>query len=104
MTWSSRPTWRDLLKQSPAQRINKHLNHEEDYLGYSPEGDSFIPGRPIPWAGAIYRGFYGGIDLHPDGERLLVRPRAEGEVAPIYDHVVLFENFIDYLREQVPVN
>jgi serine/threonine-protein kinase len=70
---------------------------------YSIEQNSFIPGHPAPWKGAIYHGhFYGGIDLHPDGERLLVRSRADGAVAPAFDRVVLFENFVDYLREQVP--
>jgi serine/threonine protein kinase/Tol biopolymer transport system component len=71
-------------------------------VAYSLEGDAFIPERPVPWKGAIYDGGYGGIDLHPDGKRLLVRSLADGEVSPIYDRVVLFENFIDYLREQMP--
>ncbi len=75
---------------------------QEGSLVYSLDGDTFIPGRPVPWEGAIYDGKYGGIDLHPDGKKLLVRSLADGEVESICDRVVLFENFVDYLREQIP--
>jgi len=71
-------------------------------VDYSFEGDTFIPERPVPWEGAICHGGNTTISLHPDGRRLLVRTPADAEIKPVYDHVVLFENFIDYLREQVP--
>jgi len=72
---------------------------------YRVDGTSFIPDRPIPWQGGT---FYArgpdtpSYDLHPDGTRLLVRRLADDKSEQNFDHVVLFENFFDYLREQVP--
>ena len=63
----------------------------------------FIPDRPVRWEGGTasqlaYRTIY---DLHPDGERLLVRKLVEEEAEQTFDHVVLFENFFDCVREQL---
>ncbi|MCH7921095.1 MAG: hypothetical protein IIC50_24390 [Planctomycetes bacterium] len=63
----------------------------------------FIPERPVRWEGGTasplaYSTIY---DLHPDGERLLVRKLAEEETVQIPDHLVLFGNFFDYVREQL---
>ncbi len=71
---------------------------------YRVDEGEFIPDRPVRWEGGtafevIYRTTY---DLHPDGERLLVRKLVEEEdTEQTLDHVVLFENFFDYVREQL---
>ena len=63
-----------------------------------------IPDRPVRWEGgtvswAVDVTLY---DLHPDGERLLVRNVADiNDTEQTFDHVVLFENFFDYVREQL---
>jgi len=60
------------------------------------KGETFIPGLPEPWtdlrflAGQPDRYF----DLHPDGQRVMLRLATGG--AP--DHVVLVTNFFDQLR------
>ena len=40
-----------------------------------------------------------GFQVHPDGDRVLVRTESEDTSGYIHDHVVLFENFDQYLRE-----
>ena len=70
---------------------------------YRVDEGKFIPERPVRWEGGTasplaYSTIY---DLHPDGERLLVRKLAEEETVQIPDHLVLFGNFFDYVREQL---
>ena len=63
---------------------------------------------PAKWNGGVY--YYlpkmAGYDLHPSGEKILVRKLAESldeeEAEQTTSRVVLFENFLDYLREEVP--
>jgi serine/threonine-protein kinase len=73
---------------------------------YRIEGENMIPERPVRWEGATYfdRNGAGGYDLHPDGQRLLVRKLAGDAPEQNFDHVVLFQNFFDYLREKVPTS
>ena len=40
--------------------------------------------------------------LHPDGQRLVVRKGAGEDTDVDLTHPILFENFFDYLKEQVP--
>ena len=64
----------------------------------------FIPDRPVRWEGGTtsYSPNSTDYDLHPDGERLLVRSVADvNEPEQTIVHVVLFDNFFDYLREQL---
>ena len=73
--------------------------------GFQLESDSLVPDTPVPWQGATYhvtQGIHRGYDVHPDGKRALVRRFPAGDTPPIFDHLVLFENLFDYLREQVP--
>jgi len=60
-----------------------------------------LPARP---AGRFDRNGAGGYDLHPDGQRLLVRKLASDATEQNFDHVVLFQNFFDYLQEKVPTS
>jgi serine/threonine-protein kinase len=71
---------------------------------YRVDEGEFIPDRPVRWEGgtASAAGYHTVYDLHPDGERLLVRKLVEEEdTEQTFDHVVLFENFFDYVREQL---
>ena len=62
----------------------------------------FFPDRPVRWkGGTAYRGFRTTYDLHPDGQKILVRKLVEEDTEQTFDHVVLFENFFDYVREQL---
>ena len=71
--------------------------------GYSIENESIHWEHPQLWSDQPAQEFQ--YDLHPDGQRLLVRsPVAnldEGK-EQAFDHVVLFEHFFEYLRTQVP--
>ncbi len=74
---------------------------------YRIEAGVFIPdpNGPVPWKGGIIPGVFLGdaYALHPDGERVLVRTIADAnEVEQTFDHVVLFENFFEHVRKQVP--
>ena len=72
------------------------------------EGGTSDHGPPAEWNGGVY--YYipkmSGYDLDPSGDRILVRKLAESPDAEEAGHatfrVVLFENFLDYLREEVP--
>ena len=64
----------------------------------------FIPDRPVRWEGgtASRADIDTVYDLHPDRERLLVRSFADvNDTEQTFDHVVLFENFFDCVREQL---
>jgi Tol biopolymer transport system component len=73
---------------------------------YRVENRTFIPERPVRWEGGTTDGSgYPSYDLHPDGKRLLVSKHLENEsqeAEQTFDHVVLFDNFFDYLRDRVP--
>ena len=63
----------------------------------------FSPGTPVKWVGGTGEDY----DLHPDGQRLLVRKLAEVEDGEdneqqTFDHVVLFQHFDEHLRQLVP--
>lgn len=79
----------------------------------APAFEAIVTGRPI--GPALRSQLLSGLiaeqseesqyDLHPDGQRLLVRRPVEDldeEKGQTFDHVVLFENFFEYLRVQVP--
>ena len=71
------------------------------------EGRFVFEGDPETWKGATTtwgKGPSDPFDVHPDGDRLLIRRPAEENAGVILDRVVLFENFFDYLRENVPVS
>ena len=78
-------------------------------VGYRNDGDSLVFDRPTRWKGGTFLSKVGfcGYDLHPDGKRILILKRAEldseREKPKRLDHIVLFENFFDYLRKVVPV-
>jgi hypothetical protein len=70
------------------------------------EAGAFMADRPVRWEDTQVAppGNKNTYDLHPDGERLLVKSLADvNDTKQVFDHVVLFENFFDYLREKVPV-
>jgi dipeptidyl aminopeptidase/acylaminoacyl peptidase len=72
--------------------------------GYSIENESIRWEQPQLWSDEQSQEIQ--YDLHPDGQRQLVRsPVADPdeEKEQLFDHVVLFENFFEYLRTQVPL-
>jgi Tol biopolymer transport system component len=70
-------------------------------VSYSVNGNTFIPEKPRVWISKV-----GGTewDLAPDGKRIaVVTPVGSGE-SPAQDHTVVFlQNFLDYLKKQVPL-
>src|SRR5579863_5798029 len=90
------PIWsrdgRELLYQAGDQMMA---------VGYSAKGDTFAPEKPRVWLDKV-----GGTawDLSPDGKRLLVlAPLDSPDAAKAEHEVVLFQNFIEYLRQKAPV-
>jgi Tol biopolymer transport system component len=70
-------------------------------VSYSAKGGTFTPEKPRVWLAKV-----GGTawDLSPDGKRLLVLAPVDSPDAVKPEHeVVLFQNFIEYLRQKVPV-
>lgn len=55
----------------------------------------------MPWIGATTTGIHLAKDfqIHPDGDRLLVRTKSEDRSGYHFDHVILFENFDKYLQD-----
>ncbi len=64
---------------------------------------------PLPWEGAVVDRIenrsafsFELFDLHPDGQRVLVRRRVLGDDAKeTFSHVMLFEGFHEYLKQQL---
>jgi serine/threonine-protein kinase len=89
------PIWsrngRELLYQAGDQEMA---------VSYSVKGGTFAPEKPRVWVAKVGGGAY---DLSLDGKRLLVVAPVDSPVAPKAEHeVVLFQNFIEYLRRRVP--
>ncbi len=70
-------------------------------VSYTAQGDTFVAEKPRVWIAKV-----GGTDwdLAPDGKRIaVVTPVGEPE-APTQDHTVVFlQNFLDYLKQRVPL-
>jgi serine/threonine-protein kinase len=72
---------------------------------YAVQGSSFEAGKPRVWSPQpIQRtGVYRPLDLHPDGKRFLIFPRAEEQTgADAGLHVTFILNFFDELKRKVP--
>jgi WD40 repeat protein len=69
---------------------------------YEVEGGKFnLEEDPIPWEGGTTTGSY-GWDIFPDGSKILVcRPTEVTETGPI-DSVILFDNFTEHLKKEIP--
>lgn len=68
-------------------------------------GDTFVPGKPQPWAPQDVR-VYPDFDVHPDGKRVaagLLDPNALEAARFARDKVVFWSGFADYLRKNVVV-
>jgi serine/threonine-protein kinase len=72
---------------------------------FSVDGDSFRAGTPWPWPnGRIEaRGSTAVFALHPDGERLALRPATQTPGDAKQDHVTFIFNFFDELRRIAPL-
>jgi serine/threonine-protein kinase len=71
-------------------------------VSYTVKGDAFVPERPRVWISKI-----GGFqwDLEPNGKRVAVVTPVVSTLAPTQEHTVVFLlNFLDYLKQQVPLN
>ena len=71
-------------------------------VGYSVDGDTFIPETPAPWSDGrfIQRGIGRNFSLHPDGDRFAVY-NAQEDVTDS-DHVRFIFNFFDELERLAP--
>ena len=65
----------------------------------------FDYGKPVHWEGMDFKDISWGrnYDLHPDGKRALIRKLAGDQEQQKFDHVVIFENFAEYLRQHAPI-
>ena len=71
-------------------------------VSYSVKGGAFRAEKPRMWIPKV-----GGTlwDLSPDGKHIAVITPVGGTQAPVQDHEVVFLlNFLDYLKQQVPLN
>jgi hypothetical protein len=71
------------------------------------EGDSFLADPPELWTkGPVDQLIPDNMtyDLHPDGQRLVVKKAATEKKEQDLESVVFIQNFFDYLKEKVPVN
>jgi serine/threonine-protein kinase len=68
------------------------------------KGDSFRAEKPSPWLEARIerRGSNRMFDVHPDGERLALRPAEQRTDGAKHDHVTFIFNFFDELRRIAP--
>jgi serine/threonine-protein kinase len=96
------PIWsrtnRQLFYESPANYIMM--------IDYVADGDSFVPTKPRIWSTVQIdeKSLLPHFDLHPDGQRFAVFPRAEANDADKSSvHVTFLLNFFDELRRKVPV-
>jgi serine/threonine-protein kinase len=86
------PGGREILYRSGDQIIS---------VGYTATGDSFAPQKPRVWLASL--GGALGVDLAPDGKRLLMLTAASGS-APHAERTLIFvQNFFDELRRRVPI-
>lgn len=68
---------------------------------YEAEENSFRTEAPVPWKGGLSAGRF---ELHPDGQRLLVRrPFTDGSIQT-GRHMVLFKGFETFVRSQLSFN
>ena len=76
-------------------------------VGYTVNGDAFIPEKPRVWAaklGGLASNGSRRFDVASDGKRLAVLTPVEPVQAPKVDHdVVIVLNFLDELRRRAPV-
>ncbi len=80
-------------------------NNQIMVVPYAVEGEAFRAEKPRLWSKGSFRSSRGltwrPYDLHPDGERFALVPRAETQTEST--HVVLIFNFFDELRRIAPV-
>jgi Tol biopolymer transport system component len=73
-------------------------------VSYTAKGDVFLPDPPRVWRTSTPQGG-GNLEVAPDGQRLVATVPVESEQAPKTEHEVVFLlNFLDYLKQQVPLN
>jgi len=97
----------ELFSMAPTRQIPD--KPEKDGLTmvatYSAEGESFEASKPRLWSEVKIwtsdRQSFSDYDLHPDGERFVVKMAAEEQVEQKRDKVVLIENFFELLRQEV---
>lgn len=70
---------------------------------FSEKDGTFTHDQPVPWEEITVENVIWGRtwDVHPDGRVLRLKHSGDGSQERI-DHVVVFENFAEYLRQQVP--
>ncbi len=103
---SSEPTWSQTNQELVFSTMETSGSSEWQIFTakYRVDEGEFIPEKPVPWEGgtASHLPFSTYYDLHPDGERLLVSRLADvNDIEQTFDHVVVFENFFDHVREQL---
>jgi serine/threonine-protein kinase len=90
----TRPLW------SPTSHVVLYQTGDQMMaVGYGDKGGTFVPEKPRVWTPKI-----GGtaFDISRDGKRLLVIVPVDSPNVTRPDHeIVLFQNFVEYLREKV---
>jgi serine/threonine-protein kinase len=95
------PMW----SRSRSELFFESLDNRIMVVGYSVQGDSFVPGKPRLWSEKQLTNTVlvrKNLDLAPDGKRIVAVMPAEGGDAQ--HHLVFLENFFDYLRQHIPVS
>jgi Tol biopolymer transport system component len=72
-------------------------------VDYTASGDSFSPGSPRPWPGAIQNsGTTPNYDLSPDGTRIVILPIPPSDETKGNVHATFMLNFFDEVRRRIP--
>ena len=94
-----------MWSRSRSELFFESLDNRIMVVGYSVQGDSFVPGKPRLWSEKQLTNTVlvrKNLDLAPDGKRIVAVMPAEGGDAQ--HHLVFLENFFDYLRQHIPVS
>jgi serine/threonine-protein kinase len=71
-------------------------------LSYEVKGDTFVRGKTRVWIQKVGGNFW---DIAPDGKRVAVVTPVESAESTAQQHTVVFLlNFLDYLKQRVPLN
>ena len=72
-------------------------------VGYEVKGDTFVRGKTRVWIPKVGGTFF--WDVAPDGKRVAVVTPVQSAQAAAQEHTVVFLlNFLDYLKQKVPLN
>jgi len=93
------PRWSPASRQLFYETLDGHVMVAD----YTVEGDSFVSGKPRPWASDRILAPSGGfnMDVASDGKRLVVFPTPPNDSEALA-HVTFLFNFVDEIRRRSP--